>query len=220
MRAKPSIVGRMLTQVLTHPITMAAKAPVRDMCWTLRGRTLANPRLPSRITSLLFVCKGNICRSPFAAHRASLLLRDGAVTGIECLSAGISTTQADWCPAEAREVGATFGVSLYRHQPLQLTNTLIRRASVIVVMEAEQMGRLRHLYPEAADRIVLLPLYDGTHTRGYARYNIFDPFGQPADAFQRCYARIDLALRSFLHHVADARDASTPRPVALSKRIG
>ena len=42
--------------------------------WSVYGRTICNPRLPQNINSILFVCKGNICRSPFAEYYASKYL--------------------------------------------------------------------------------------------------------------------------------------------------
>jgi protein-tyrosine phosphatase len=117
-----------------------------------------------------------------------------------CASAGIRTTQAARPPAEACEAARRAGLSLDAHEPIQLTRELVDNYDVIVVMEAGQMQSLRTAYPDAANRTVLLPLYDGDRSAGYERYNIADPFGQSPAAFDACYDRIQLSLARFLDH--------------------
>ena len=193
-----SLVHDVLHRTLTHPVTLAAKRPLRNGWWYVRGMALANPALPSRVESMLFVCKGNICRSPFAALRAAQLLRQARRADIRCVSAGISTTQAAEPPREACDAAATFGCSLAGHTPLQLTRELVASHDVIVVMEAGQLIHLRQRHPEAIGRIFLLSLFDSRTTGGYARYNITDPFGLDLSIFRDCYARIDGALKNLV----------------------
>jgi protein-tyrosine-phosphatase len=194
-RRSIGLLYRLARYALTNPIAMAVKEPIKDLVWTVRGRQLANPSPPRGVRSLLFVCQGNICRSPFAAKRAAQLL-DDAGSPIICASAGIETTQAGRSPREACQAALAFGVSLDSHMPVQLTGSLVSRFDLIVVMEAAQLEALRRSYPDAADRIWLLSLLD--QRSGYARYHITDPFGGPRAAFESCYRRIDDALRPLL----------------------
>jgi protein-tyrosine phosphatase len=196
VRSSLGLVDRLVRYALTNSVAMAVKEPIKDFVWTVRGRQLANPAPPSTVRSLLFVCKGNICRSPFAAKRVAQLLGE-AGSSITCASAGIETTQAGRSPREACEAAQTFGVRLDTHTPVQLTVSLVSRFDLIVVMEAAQLWALRRSYPDAADRIWLLSLLD--ERSGYARYHIADPFGGPLAGFESCYQRIDDALRRLLH---------------------
>ena len=79
--------SRVLTAVLTHPLALALKRPARNVRWRIRGRGIANPPLPHRVSSVLFVCLGNICRSPFGALLATALEAEtgGKITGIPAL---------------------------------------------------------------------------------------------------------------------------------------
>lgn len=198
-RRQLSPFGRFARRVLTHPVAMAVKRPLKDALWVLRGRTLRNPPLPDRVGAILFVCKGNICRSPFAAHLAAQLLA-GSGSQIRCASAGILTTQAERSPREACAAARTFGVHLEQHTPVRLTSSLVAQFDLIVVMEASQLKSLRRSYPDAAARIWLLPLLDDRI--GYARYHIADPFGQPRTAFDHCYRRIDATVRNVVRLIA------------------
>lgn len=201
-RGQLSPAGRAIRFVLTNPLTMALKAPMKDALWTARGRRLANPAPPARVRSMLFVCKGNICRSPFAALRAAQLVAESDAT-ITCLSAGLDTTQAERSPRDACDAAEAFRVRLDTHTPVQITGSLVSQVDLIVVMEAAQLLALRRAYPDSADRIWLLSLLD--ERRGYARYHIADPFGKPRAEFDSCYSRIDGALRPLLRLLVPPR---------------
>ena len=181
-------------RVLTHPAVMAVKAPVKDLVWRARGRRIRNPETGRPVRSMLFLCKGNICRSPFAAFRAEQLLRSAGIDDVRCGSAGLDTTQAARPPREAYDAAARFGVSFGSHVPTQLTRDLLADYDLTFVMEAGQLAAVRRLYPEFADRVVLLPLVE-PGTSGYARYNIADPFGHPPQAFHDCYLRLERVLK-------------------------
>jgi len=208
-RLTPGVVlGAIIHSVLTHPLMMAVKAPVKDVMWTVRGRGLRNPPFGRDVQSALFLCHGNICRSPFAAERAAQLLERAGIR-IRCASAGIAANQAKQCPAEARLAAQAFGLNLDEHTPTLLTAAMIDEFDLVVVMEAGQMQLLRERFPGAASRLVLLPLVDATDRHGYARYNIADPFGQPRAAFDDCYRRIDRALHSLLRLLTPDGSQST-----------
>lgn len=192
-----STIERLLHRALTHPVSMAAKGVLRDIWWAMPRPSLANPPAPARIRSVLFVCKGNICRSPFGAARMRQLLKQVDISGVVCDSAGLDTTQAARPPKEACAAAARFGLSLDGHRPLQVTPEVISQYDLIVVMESAHLLALKQRYPVLADRIVLLPLLSG-YPGGYARYNIADPYGQPLAVFQSCYHRMDEALATLI----------------------
>jgi protein-tyrosine phosphatase len=193
-----SVIQRGLRRALRHPVMVAAREPIKDAWWRARGRGISNPEMPSAVRSILFVCKGNICRSPFAAMRAAQLFDQAGLRGVRCASAGIATTQAARPPLEACVAASAFGLSLDAHRPMQMTPELLSTHDVVVVMDAEQMLSIRRAHPETANRVFLLSLLDTGAGAGYARYNISDPFGQPVPTFGHCYWRIDGALRSLL----------------------
>jgi protein-tyrosine phosphatase len=153
----------------------------------------------------LFVCLGNICRSPFAAVLAERRFRELGVTGIHCASAGISTRQSNRAPEYACEVAeAAYGVSLRDHRPQTMTRELADTFDLIVVMEAGQLEQLRAAYPYARARTVLLSLFDADGVPAYQRYHIDDPFSQPRAAFEASYRRIDRAVSRLIEALRTA----------------
>lgn len=49
---------------------------LREAWWCNYGRSLENARVPAKPTSLLSICKGIICRSPFAEHMVQNLPKE------------------------------------------------------------------------------------------------------------------------------------------------
>ena len=200
-RGQQPVVAGLIAAVLTHPLVRRVKAPLRSAYWAVRGMGTKNPPMPTRVQSILFVCLGNICRSPFAAELAAKLLRDRRRTAVRCTSAGIRPSQANRSPAEACSVSAAYGLSLDEHRPRAVTAELLEAHDVIVVTEWKHFEHLRAAYPEYRDRVVLLPLHDAEARGAYERYNIADPFGKPLAVYEACYDRIQRSLRPWLEQL-------------------
>jgi protein-tyrosine phosphatase len=147
---------------------------------------------------MLFVCLGNICRSPFGAELAQRMLANAGHNGIRCSSAGIRPSQDKRSPDEACLVSEMYGVVLAGHRPKALTPELMLAHDMVIVMEWKQLAQLRAAYPELQNRIFLLSLFDVDARNGYERYNIADPYGQPVAAFEECYRRVENSLRRCL----------------------
>lgn len=179
---------------LTHPVSLWAKRRLRSAAWLARGAGVKNPPLPGIVSSALFVCLGNICRSPFAALLAERLLAEEGLAGITCGSAGIRPSQAERPPAPACSLARIYGLSLDCHVPRPLTRELVASHDLVIVMEAGQLRYLQEAFPDFRDRLFLLPLYDDGARDAYERFNIADPYGQPDAVFEVCYGRVTRAL--------------------------
>jgi protein-tyrosine phosphatase len=178
------------------------RAGLRDVYWRRRGARLRNPAMPSRIRTILFVCKGNICRSPFAERVAARAVTESGLTGLRCLSAGITANQAATCPPEAVQAASAHGLPMGDHVPARLTGALIQESDLVVVMEADQIDVVGALYPESRGKLWLLPFLDPSPASTYERYNLADPFGRSADEFDYCYDRIERSVRELIAEIA------------------
>jgi protein-tyrosine phosphatase len=191
---------------------MRVKGVLRDLAWWRRSRSLHNPPLPDSPAVALFLCKGNICRSPFAALLAERLFAEaGLPTAVR--SAGLKASQAPESPPDAVRTASAYGLSLAAHRPVDVGLDELRQADVIVVMEVAQAAEVARRAPETGPRIQLLPLFDpaGARYGAYERVNLIDPFGKGADAFASSYERIDRCVRALVAAVA-ARTGAAARP--------
>lgn len=189
---------RVARAVLTHPAVMPLKLAVRDLLWTARGAAFENPPLPRSVRNIVFVCKGNICRSPFASKLMARYLSESPALDMTCSSAGLRTCSETNSPAEACEVAQAYGVSLAQHTPVPMDRALLESQDMVIVMEGAQLDTLRAAYPDLRPRFFLLPLFEPRPPKGYARFNIADPFGQPIEAFEHSFYRIDRAVRALM----------------------
>jgi protein-tyrosine-phosphatase len=148
-----------------------------------RRRALAAIRRRPPPVSVLVVCHGNICRSPFAAVRLAAYL---APTGVRVGSAGfIGPNRA--CPPEAVVAAARRGVDLAAHRSQLLTAETARRADLIVVMDPAQGRAIRDRFGRLRRDIVLGDLDPAP----LARRTIQDPVDQCLEVFEQSYARIE-----------------------------
>jgi protein-tyrosine-phosphatase len=193
---------------------------LRESLWTLKGCRLGNPPLPASIRSLLFVCKGNICRSPFAGWLAARLAPEYGLAACRFESAGIVPSRDGRCPPEAIAAALPYGVDLHGHTPAVLSGHLGQQFDLIVAMDAQQFAELRRRWPHWRRKIVLLSLLDPEPGGARHRYNIVDPYGRPSEVFTACYARVERSLRTLLRAVADtsARSGALPECTGDARR--
>ena len=205
-----------MTAPLSYSIARRMKEAVRRVRWAVRPPSVDRPAIPAEVGSILFVCLGNICRSPFAALVAQRHLNERGATGVACTSAGLRPSGAGASPPEACAASARYGVSLHDHRPRAVTRALVDSCDLIVVMERAHADVLRSAYPDRYDRVVLLPLFDGT-ARGYRRYSIVDPFGQSPEAYDDCYRRIQAAVGELIAHILGPRASDVRSSAGLSR---
>ena len=153
--------------------------PVRRL---LAGRARDALRTARQI---LFVCKGNVCRSPFAEGYARAVLNHG----VEVRSAGLAPKPSRGCPDLGIEAARALGVDLRGHRSTKLTEAMVREADAIFVFDYDGVRRLADRYPFARPKVfpVGLLMTDGP-------VEIRDPFGGIADDFSRTYGTIRRAI--------------------------
>jgi protein-tyrosine phosphatase len=198
-----------ITTVLTSPLAMRLKRPAKDAHWWFRGRAIRNPELPKRPRSVLFLCKGNICRSPFAEHLARRTWGDAGGSMPAFASAGLRVTDGEPPPPEALTAARDHGISLLGHGAKGLTDDMLRRFDIVVAMDAGQLEHLRQHFGRHRDKFFLLPLFEeGAASRygSFRRFNLVDPYGRALDDFRACYRRIDRCLQGLANRLQTERD--------------
>ncbi|HFD32716.1 MAG TPA: hypothetical protein ENJ28_08450 [Gammaproteobacteria bacterium] len=142
-----------------------------------------------KITTIVFVCKGNVCRSAFAEYRLKYLL---GPTKVHIDSCGIDVDQGHFPPADSVTIATEFSCSLANRQAKKLADCDIENADLIFPMEYWQYKHLLQLYPEKKKNIFLL--------RSAAPFpsclfcNIADPYGWGKKEFRRVYRLVDQSL--------------------------
>ena len=111
------------------------------------------------IKSVLFVCLGNICRSP----TAECIFREKAKISkldIFCDSAGTASWHVGSFPYEPMQLAAKnrgFDISKLRARKIKIAD--FNEFDLLVVMDQENRSNLQNLCPEQSDKVHLLTDY-------------------------------------------------------------
>lgn len=144
-------------------------------------RALRRAELPGKV---LFVCLGNICRSPYAEKALERALSD-ASSATEVVSAGFIGPDRP-SPAAARQVAEARGLDLSEHRSRPLSDELLDASDLVFVMDRVQQRALRR----RTDRDDVFVLGD-LDPAWAGRRTIRDPVEQPPEVFEEVYGRID-----------------------------
>lgn len=179
------------------------KKNLRNAWWRIYGKFIKNPSIPDSPKHLTFICKGNICRSPFAEHMAKKISQERGLKIVNFGSAGLEVNLPEKSPLDAINTAQLFGINLVDHSSLCLDTFIIENSDMLVTMEVSQTKSLRKQYPNHCHKVFLLPLFEinGFRKKGYQSYNIPDPYGKGADGFQSCYQRLTNALNVMLERI-------------------
>jgi protein-tyrosine phosphatase len=171
------------------PVLRRLKREAVDVYWAVRGPLLRLPDFPNRPKSVLFVCKGNICRSPFAERVAAQL----PFSSVKFGSAGLHVRTSIASPNGAIEAAHRFGVDLLTHRSQRVTEELLASYDLIVPMEAWHYMQLSARFPAHRSKLYLMTLLDPHRTakhRGYAAFNVRDPYGGSPGVFDACFEEL------------------------------
>jgi protein-tyrosine phosphatase len=150
-----------------------------------RRRLSGEPALPPRpIGRVLVVCRGNICRSPFAA--AYLAQR---APELEVSSSGLAAGVAAPVDPTAVRAAARLGLDISRHRSRPLAPADLADPDLVLVMEAEQAAAFRARAPALSRSVYLLGDFLAAPPFGIA-----DPWGGSEADFDEVFAQIVAAL--------------------------
>ena len=166
---------------------------------------------PAEPFGVLFVCTGNICRSPTAEALARRELERHPGVPIQVSSAGSHALEGNPAASRSMLAAATRGASLERHFARELTRRRVRAADLILCMAAEHRPFVLSYDRAAAGRTFLLATFArvagqwdwlatspaglvalaAEHAREQDGDDIDDPLGQSPDAYAACAERLD-----------------------------
>jgi protein-tyrosine phosphatase len=184
------------------------KENIKDMYLYFNGPKILNPDLPKSSYSILFVCLGNICRSPFAEHIANKIAYRQSMGIMSFFSAGIEVPTSLSSTQEALTASGKFGINLKSHSSRLIDNIMAESYHMIIGMETLHVKRLREIFPDQQHKIYLLPLFDkniNKHSWSYYRCNIADPYGKSVDVYYECFLRIERCTENLLSIIQNTR---------------
>ena len=147
--------------------------------------------------SVLFVCTGNICRSPIAEGLFRRLL--GNRRDIEIASAGVHAVRGQPPSLYAVQVCEADGVDIRDLRSQPLTAALVERATHIFAMTGAHLETIQMLFPHGAEKSFLLREFEEPNTTVWR--DVPDPIGLGREVYEDCARTIKNALPSVLAFV-------------------
>src|SRR3954447_5901088 len=163
--------------------------------------------------TILFVCTGNICRSPMAEG----LFRH-AVKGrsdFRVISAGVGAV--DGLPPSEHAVRALkeLGIDIGKQRSHMLTAELVQQADYIFGMTHSHVDAITMLYPQAAEKTFLLREFD--ETLDSYENDISDPIGGSYEVYRACRDQIEQGIFSMLKFIDQTAGTARPEQVVTTR---
>lgn len=132
---------------------------------------------------IIFVCTGNICRSPMAmAYLRKKVLDNKLEDKIEVVSAGTNAIDGDKATVYAIQVMENRGVDLSSHRATNIRNIGIESADYIIAMTIEHKDKIIQNYPTVKYKVYLLKEY----LPNTSYLNVDDPWGLDLNVYEHC----------------------------------
>ena len=147
--------------------------------------------------SVLFVCTGNICRSPIAEGLFRRLL--GNRKEVEVASAGVHAVRGQPPSLYAVQVCEEQGVNISDLRSQPLTAELVDRATHIFAMTGAHLETIQMLFPQGGEKSFLLREFEEPGATVWR--DVPDPIGLGREVYEECARTIKNALPSVLAFV-------------------
>jgi protein-tyrosine phosphatase len=158
---------------------------------------------------VLFVCLGNICRSPLAEGVFRAVARDAGVEHRFHIDSAGTTSYHTGSPPDPRTlaVGRRRGVEL-DHQARQIQPSDFDRFQHIIVMDSSNLARVRRVAERAgADHeVVLLRSFD---PEADGETEVPDPYFGGVDGFEEVHEMVERACAALLDHLLEQHPDAT-----------
>lgn len=140
---------------------------------------------------ILFLCTGNICRSPLAHVYAAAKLKERGLPSVAVASGStlglVGTPAHELSVQAAREID---GLDLTAHRARPLTKFLLQESDLVLVMTEEHREQCNRKFKGGKERVKLLGAFRPGGKDRAPEGEIDDPLGKDYDYFLEIYEQI------------------------------
>ena len=112
-------------------------------------------KIPDKLNRILFVCHGNICRSPMAEFVMKDMLAKAGISGVTVESAALRTDEiGNDIHHGTRSILVKYGIPFAPRSAWQITAAKVKEYDIVVGMDAYNMADLKRLvFPEDMGKV-------------------------------------------------------------------
>jgi protein-tyrosine-phosphatase len=155
--------------------------------------------------SVLFVCTGNICRSPLAeALLKDYASRKGQLARLKIGSAGTFALSGNPATREAQRAARRRGLDLSGHRAREVSRGILEDADFILGMTRAHCLQLEREFPQFANKIYLALSFPRRYSRDKPEdIDVPDPMGLPVDYYEQVLEMLEPALPRMLESLLE-----------------
>jgi protein-tyrosine-phosphatase len=157
--------------------------------------------------SVVFVCFGNIMRSPMAEALFRKAALGADLTDVEISSAGLHAIPGREAHPWALRAAAEMGLPLTEHRARRLTPEMVSRADSIFSMDLQNKAELLAFYPESRKKILMLSAFADGKARDR---EIPDPYFGNLDTTRCCYVTLQTCVLNLTAALVALRTIRVP----------
>lgn len=163
---------------------------------------------PTNARSFMFVCHGNIMRSPTAELLLKRALATQGIEGVSVISSGIHATPGTRAHPWAQAAVVGLGLSLAEHQSKLITSEIVDATEVIFAMDFQNLAELLVHFPEARSKVFLLSSF--ANGKQWCR-EIPDPYFGGVEETRNCFAVLQTCVNNLVLHLRQPTNRNATR---------
>jgi protein-tyrosine phosphatase len=152
------------------------------------------------MTRVLFVCLGNICRSPTAeAACRSHVAQLGVAESIDVDSAGTGSWHVGESPdSRTQEAALRRGIDMSGQRARQVVTTVFFDFDYVLAMDRDNLASLEAMQPAGHNATVVLFM---NYAKGSAEAEVPDPYYGGSNGFDAVLDMVENASQGLVHHI-------------------
>lgn len=150
---------------------------------------------------VLFICSGNICRSPMAAEYFRQRASRSGLSHVVVDSAGTLGIVGSPASPEAIAAMREAGIDLTAHRSKGLTRSMMRSSDLVVAMAHDHLDYLAHRHTDEPARRLLLRAFEKSPQPDPNAPDVEDPIGKPLKAYRELLPVIRSCVEHLILHL-------------------
>jgi protein-tyrosine-phosphatase len=153
---------------------------------------------------VLFVCDGNICRSPLAVSYLRHRAEGEGIRNLAVDSAGLLGIEGSPAAPFSVDVARDAGLDLTSHRSRGVSAADMRSSDWVFGMTNAHLEALERRFPAGGERRLLLRAFEGGPVPAARSLDLDDPITSPIEAYREAFAIMRICLDHFVSHLRHA----------------